>query len=489
MVDNGYLYGVNEKRLFVNTSLGCTSGCKFCYLSKMGISDIKRKTWQDILEMLNGSDYKYDSNTLITIGCFSECFDELNKKETIEIIKYFLIKGNQVQIATKRFVSYEDIKDILSLIKYNGQFVIFVSSSTITYHDNYEHGTLKLSERFKTFDLLKYGVPVVLYMKPVLQDITIKDIDLYSKLIEERKIKDVVVGSLFTENKSEETVHFSNSNELFYNECKDEEKIIEVLSSRARVWRRSTEILSYKRRINMIEEVKRKVYELLSRDNSGHGMDHVNRVYKLSVKFAQQEQADEMVVSLISLLHEVDDYKLFGEESARNLTNAKMIMSEVGVDIGTQEKVLDAIRKIGYKKYLGGVRPDSLEGMIVSDADMCDGLGVNGILRTYDYQKAHGRPFFDRNVFPDSEVTTGNYKLCDDSAVCHCFDKLLRLKGIMMTESGKEEASSRHNIVVDVLYHLFEEEDAPEWREYLDKFLSELENENKKDKNVLAKKN
>lgn len=28
----------------------------------------------------------------------------------------------------------------------------------------------------------------------------------------------------------------------------------------------------------MIEEVKKQVYELLSKDNSGHGMDHINRV-------------------------------------------------------------------------------------------------------------------------------------------------------------------------------------------------------------------
>lgn len=229
----------------------------------------------------------------------------------------------------------------------------------------------------------------------------------------------------------------------------------------------------------MIEEIKNEVYKLLCKDNSGHGMDHVNRVYNLSVKFAKKEKADILVTSLIALLHEVDDYKLFGEESAKNLTNAKMIMRKVGVDDEIQNKVVESIRRIGYKKYLSGVRPESLEGMIVSDADMCDGLGVTGILRTYEYQKAHDRPFFDRKVFPESSVNVGNYKLCDDSAVCHCFDKLLRLKNLMMTEAGREEASSRHEIVVAILYHLFDEENAPEWKEYLDNFLKEQENDNK----------
>ena len=81
----------------------------------------------------------------------------------------------------------------------------------------------------------------------------------------------------------------------------------------------------------MIEEVKKLVYDILNKDNSGHGYDHVERVYKLSLKFAKKENADEDVVCLIALLHDVDDYKLFGKEQAEDLTNAKKIMNLVNV--------------------------------------------------------------------------------------------------------------------------------------------------------------
>lgn len=107
----------------------------------------------------------------------------------------------------------------------------------------------------------------------------------------------------------------------------------------------------------------------------------------MSLHFAQKEKVNEFVVSLIALLHEVDDYKLFDEENAHNLTNAKMIMDKVKVDAKSQKEVLESIKIIGYKKRLAGIRPISLEGMIVSDADTCDCLGVIGILRTYEYQK------------------------------------------------------------------------------------------------------
>lgn len=36
MIDTGYLFSKDDKRIFVNTCLGCTGKCSYCYLSKMG---------------------------------------------------------------------------------------------------------------------------------------------------------------------------------------------------------------------------------------------------------------------------------------------------------------------------------------------------------------------------------------------------------------------------------------------------------------------
>lgn len=226
----------------------------------------------------------------------------------------------------------------------------------------------------------------------------------------------------------------------------------------------------------MIEEVKKQVYELLKQDNSGHGIDHIDRVLQLSLKFACKEKnknVDSNIVSLIALLHDVDDYKLFGEESAKNLTNARKIMNYAKIDFVTQEKVLSEIECIGYSKLLKGFRPNAIEGKIVSDADMCDALGVNGILRVYTYSMKNGKPFFDRNIFPIEDIDAEQYtKKCADSSVCHIFEKILKLKGLMLTDSGSKEAEERHQIIVDFLNHLFEEENAPEWNTYLEKYLS-----------------
>lgn len=222
----------------------------------------------------------------------------------------------------------------------------------------------------------------------------------------------------------------------------------------------------------MIEKVKKQVSELLNKDNSGHGMDHINRVLELSLKFAEKENANKDIVSLIALLHDVDDYKLFGMNNAENLTNTKKIMEDCNVDKNTQEQVCLALSNIGYSKRLKGFCPTTLEGKIVSDADMCDALGANGILRVYTYSLKNGKPFFNKDIFPIEDISAEKYtRRCADSSVCHIFEKILKLKSLMLTESGKEEAKSRHQIIVEFLYHLFDEENVPEWTRYLNEYL------------------
>lgn len=227
----------------------------------------------------------------------------------------------------------------------------------------------------------------------------------------------------------------------------------------------------------MIEEVKKKVYEILGNDNSGHGNDHISRVLKMSLKFSEKEKANKDVVALIALLHDVDDYKLVGEEQAKNLTNTKKILDEVGVDEQTKTHVLSELQSIGYSNLLKGNRPKTIEGQIVSDADMCDALGANGILRIYSYGKKNNQEFFDKNVFPIIDIDAEQYtkKSTNTSCVCHMFEKILKLRRLMFTKTGKEEATYREKITVDFLYHLFDEEEAEDWKEYLDKFLKEEE--------------
>ncbi|MCI9087043.1 MAG: HD domain-containing protein [Clostridia bacterium] len=222
----------------------------------------------------------------------------------------------------------------------------------------------------------------------------------------------------------------------------------------------------------MIEKVKEQVKVLLNKENSGHGMEHVNRVLNLSLKFAEIEKADKDIVALIALLHDVDDYKLVGVENANNLVNTKKILQQCPIETDIKERILKEVKTIGYSKRLNGIRPMTIEGMIVSDADMCDGIGATGIIRSYQYHLNRGDLFFDKNVYPILNLSANDYmSKTVGTVVNHMFEKLLRLKKLMMTDSGREEAIKRHNMMIEFLYHFFEEENVPEWIEYLDNYL------------------
>ncbi len=226
----------------------------------------------------------------------------------------------------------------------------------------------------------------------------------------------------------------------------------------------------------MIEEVRKQVCKLLDKDNSGHGMEHVNRVLNLSLKFAKTEKANKDVVALIALLHDVDDYKLFGIESAENLINAKKILDQCSITDNIKEQVLNAIKTIGYNKRLKGISPLTLEAMVVSDADMCEGIGATGILRSYQYNLSHNNLFFEKNIYPTLNMSANDYMAKKNgTVVTHMFEKLLKLKDLMLTNSGKKEAIERHNIMIEFLYHFFEEENVPDWIDYLNNYLNEDE--------------
>ena len=250
MIDTGYLYSKDNKRIFVNTCLGCTGKCTYCYLGKMGYDNSsivgKVRKAEELIEEIEQTGISRD--TLITLGCFSECWDDNNKPETIKLIKYFLQKGNQVQLSTKKEISVEEVEAFVSLIKYLGQLVVFVSSATISKWDTIEKGTDSPSKRFNTFKISKeLNIPTALYMKPVLKGITKQDIELYKDIIRKYGIRDVVIGSIFGEKKTEETVHFSDKETLWYNPIPEELEIKRRFMElgNLRVFSRSSEVMQY----------------------------------------------------------------------------------------------------------------------------------------------------------------------------------------------------------------------------------------------------
>lgn len=235
------------------------------------------------------------------------------------------------------------------------------------------------------------------------------------------------------------------------------------------------------RQIAQLETIKNKVRDILGGDPSGHADDHVERVALLAERFASEcnEPVDLYEVLLTAWLYDVDDYKLVGKAQAEKLTNAVNSMAEAGVAADLCQVVLENIAAIGYGKRLDGQQPQRLAGQLVSDADMCDAIGAVGIERGLMYACHHGGRIFDPTVWPNVDLAAHEYDVNGnthdtDGFINHFFEKLLKLKGLMLTEPGRIEARKRQHVMVDFLRAYFREKNVPEWSEFLKGYLLDI---------------
>lgn len=81
-------------------------------------------------------------------------------------------------------------------------------------------------------------------------------------------------------------------------------------------------------------------------------------------------------------------------------------------------------------------------------------------------------------MFPIDDTSYNYHMQKTASTINFIIEVLLKYKNLMLTNAGKEEAKERHKIIVNFLYHFFNEENVPEWIKYLDNYLNETKEYN-----------
>ena len=208
----------------------------------------------------------------------------------------------------------------------------------------------------------------------------------------------------------------------------------------------------------MIEKAKEFVKALMAGDASGHDFFHTQRVLNLAQTIATREPgADMEIVQLIALLHDVDDRKL-SPQTHENLDNARNFLRENGVDPDMTAVILEGIRNLSFKGT-GKSVPASLEGKIVQDADRLDAIGAIGIARAFAFGGSRGREMYDPNEPPQLDMDEKAYAKSGGHTINHFYEKLLRLKDLMNTETGKAMAEHRHGFMEQFLDEFYGEWD------------------------------
>lgn len=254
MIRSEHIYG-NSDRLFLNTELGCSSACTYCYLPTEGFhiglekSDSSHRIDADLLIQTLLADHRTvlgANGTLFSIGCFSEAWDPKNRESTVRIIKALLKFGNPLQLATKRRVGILELREITSSPDWNGQLSIYISSATISHWRDYEPRTISPAKRFESFaSCRELGVDACLYLKPLLAGITIKDLVQYGGVMQTYEVP-AIVGERFSTDHHADTSPISKT--LFV--IHDDESVVmrEKLSAYGPVFSKSEDALAYLRK-------------------------------------------------------------------------------------------------------------------------------------------------------------------------------------------------------------------------------------------------
>ena len=167
---------------------------------------------------------------------------------------------------------------------------------------------------------------------------------------------------------------------------------------------------------------------LFEGNSGGHDTAHTMRVYHNALKIAAGESGCNLkLVELGALLHDADDHKLFKTE---NNANARTFLKSQGVAEDEADEICRIINAVSFSQNKDR-RPETIEGMIVQDADRLDAIGAIGIARTFAFGGEHGRSL--------------------DNSIEHFHEKLLLLKDLMNTETAKELAERRHDFMVEFL--------------------------------------
>lgn len=196
-------------------------------------------------------------------------------------------------------------------------------------------------------------------------------------------------------------------------------------------------------------KLKKEVERFFSFDSSGHDFAHTQRVMRLAELIAEREGADIELCTLSALLHDVDDYKLTGQNIGSS-SRACALLIKYGYSEEIISAVSEIIRTVSYKGRDSEV-PKTLEGKVVQDADRLDALGAVGIARAFQYGGAHSRKMYDPSDPPKAEMSADEYVNSRSTTVNHFYEKLLHIKDMINTNTAKMIAEDRHAFLVEFL--------------------------------------
>ena len=214
-----------------------------------------------------------------------------------------------------------------------------------------------------------------------------------------------------------------------------------------------------KDKLKIIEITSNFVQQELAFAEGGHDWWHIYRVWKIASSMALEESADEFIVQIAALLHDIADSKFHGGNENIGPEKATTFLKEMNVDSSSINHIEAIIRNMSFKNTFEDSNFNSIELDVVRDADRVDAIGAIGIARTFNYGGHKGSEIYNPDIKPKLNMTKEEYKNSNTPTINHFYEKLFLLKDLMITGSGKKLAEGRHRFMEVYLSQFYSEWD------------------------------
>jgi uncharacterized protein len=208
---------------------------------------------------------------------------------------------------------------------------------------------------------------------------------------------------------------------------------------------------------NIIKKTRLYVEKEMAGDSSGHDWWHIYRVWSIAKKIAQKENADQMIVELAALLHDIADWKFNDGDESAGPEQAAYWLNTNDAEPELIDSVCEIISTLSYKGANVATPMRTIEGKIVQDADRLDAIGAVGIARTFAYGGNKNRLIYHPDEVPVMHESFEHYKNNKGHTINHFHEKLLLLKDRMNTQSAKKIAKQRHLFMKKYLDRFYKE--------------------------------
>lgn len=207
----------------------------------------------------------------------------------------------------------------------------------------------------------------------------------------------------------------------------------------------------------IIENTKSFVKLTLQQAEGGHDWFHIQRVLNNATAIAKNEVANNFIVVLGALLHDIADSKFHNGDETIGPGKARKFLKEQEVSGEITEHVIKIIENISFKGGNEEQKFRSPELDVIQDADRLDALGAIGIARTFNYGGFKGRALYDPEIRPDLHMGKAEYQSSSAPTINHFYEKLLLLKDRMNTKTGRQIAEARHKFMEEYLEQFYKE--------------------------------